>query len=132
MASDGKVIDEAATKKLNETLKAFVDRGQIAGVEALVFENGKEVYFAAFGYRDREAKLPMERSTLVQIFSMTKPVTGTALMMLYEEGKFQLDDPIAKYAPEFQNLMVYPWSRRWSFSGLSSPRTLTSYVFRIP
>ncbi|MGB6306592.1 MAG: serine hydrolase domain-containing protein, partial [Steroidobacteraceae bacterium] len=71
------------------------------------YENGREAYFGAFGQADREAGKPMTRDTLVQIYSMTKPITGVALMTLYEAGKFQLDDPLSKYLPEFANPRVY-------------------------
>ena len=101
------LVTDSVVHRIDKTLKSFVDSGNIAGVSALIFEKDKEVYFNAFGYADREAKKPMARNTIVQIYSMTKPVTGTALMTLYEEGKFDLDDPIAQYAPEFGNMMVY-------------------------
>ncbi|NJB71769.1 CubicO group peptidase (beta-lactamase class C family) [Saonia flava] len=101
------VVNNDAVARLDSTLKSFVDAGDIAGVSALIFEKDKEVYYNAFGYADREAKRPMDRNTIVQIYSMTKPVTGTALMTLYEQGKFDLDDPLSKYAPEFANMKVY-------------------------
>lgn len=101
------LVNVTTSARIDSTLKGFVDSGNIAGVSALIFENGKEVYFNAFGYADREAKKPMDRNTIVQIYSMTKPITGTALMTLFEEGKFELDDPIAQYAPEFANMKVY-------------------------
>ena len=84
-----------------------MDDGSIVGASALIFEKDKEVYFNAFGYADRESKTPMDRNTIVRIYSMTKPVTGAALMTLYEKGAFQLDDPLSKYAPEFDNMKVY-------------------------
>src|SRR5512138_861530 len=93
--------------KLDATLSEFVDSGQLVGVSALVYERGREVYFGAFGAADREANRPMQRDTLARIFSMTKPVTGVALMRLHDQGKFQLDDPVSKYAPEFASLRVY-------------------------
>ena len=93
--------------KLDSTLSGFVDSGQLLGVSALVYEHGREAYFGAFGVADREANRPMQRDTLVRIYSMTKPVTGVALMRLYDQDKFELDDPVAKYAPEFANLKVY-------------------------
>ena len=93
--------------KLEAVLKGFVDAGQLIGVSALVYEKGEEVYAGAFGLADREAQRSMDRHTLVRIYSMTKPVTGVALMTLYDEGKFQLDDPIEKYLPEFANMRVY-------------------------
>lgn len=104
---EGFIVNDVAKTRIDATLKDLVENGSIAGVSALIFEKDKEVYFNAFGYRDREAKMPMDRSTIVRIFSMTKPVTGTALMRLYEEGKFELDDPLSKYAPEFANLKVF-------------------------
>ncbi len=101
------LVDEAVKTRIDSALKSFVDLGDVAGASALIFEKGEEVYYNAFGYADLENKKPMERNTLVQIYSMTKPITGTALMSLYEEGKFQLDDPLEKYAPEFANMQVY-------------------------
>jgi CubicO group peptidase (beta-lactamase class C family) len=97
-------IDKA---KIDAALSGFIESHSLVGVSALVYQDGHEAYFGAFGQADREAGRPMTRGTLVQIFSMTKPITGVALMSLYEAGKFQLDDPLAKYAPEFADLRVY-------------------------
>jgi CubicO group peptidase (beta-lactamase class C family) len=94
------IIDKAAKSRIDATLKSLVDSGKIAGVSALIFEKNKEVYFNAFGYADQEAKIPIDRNTIVRIYSMTKPITGVALMTLYEKGAFQLDDPLSKYAPD--------------------------------
>jgi CubicO group peptidase (beta-lactamase class C family) len=101
------IIDQLAKNRIDSTLKSFVDAGSIAGVSALIFEKNKEVYYNAFGYANKEAKVPMDRNTIVRIYSMTKPITGVALMTLYEKGAFQLDDPLSKYAPEFANMKVY-------------------------
>jgi CubicO group peptidase (beta-lactamase class C family) len=92
---------------IDAALKAMVDDRKIVGVSALVYERGRESYFGAFGDADRENAKPMARDTIVQIFSMTKPVTGVALMMLYERGKFQLDTPLSTYLPEYANVQVY-------------------------
>ncbi|WP_240047403.1 serine hydrolase domain-containing protein [Sphingomonas panacisoli] len=80
--------------------------GRAAGASALVWQGGAERYFGAAGFADREAKRPMQRDTLVQIFSMTKPVTGVALMQLWEQGRFGLDDPLARYLPAFGAVKV--------------------------
>src|SRR6187402_1374012 len=101
------VVTPATRTRIDETLSRMVQAGSIAGVSALIYEKDKEAYFNAFGMADREAARPMRRDAIVQIFSMTKPITGVALMTLYEQGKFKLDDPVAKYAPEFANLRVY-------------------------
>ena len=97
-------LDKAA---ITQTLRGFVDKGALVGVSALVTINGKESYFGAFGLADREGHKPMARDTLVQIYSMTKPLTGTALMQLWEQGKFHVDDPISKYIPELANVKVF-------------------------
>lgn len=101
------IITTTAKARIDSVLKSFVDAKNIAGVSALIFEKGEEVYYNAFGYADIAANKPMDRNTIVQIYSMTKPITGTALMTLYEEGKFKLDEPISKYIPEFANMTVY-------------------------
>jgi len=93
--------------RIDMTLKGFIERGELVGTSALVFQHGGEAYFGAFGMADREAGKPMSRDTLVQIFSMTKPVTGVALMTLYDERRFGLDDPVSKYVPELEGLRVY-------------------------
>jgi CubicO group peptidase (beta-lactamase class C family) len=103
----GRVVNAAARARLDSTLRAFVQSGKLVGVSALVWEKGGEAYYRAVGLADREAGRPMSRNTIVQIYSMTKPVTGVALMQLYEQGKFQLDDSLARYLPEFANARVY-------------------------
>jgi len=98
------LIEPAA---IDAALKSLVDSQKIVGVSGLVYQRGSEVYFGAFGFADRENNKPMARDTIAQIWSMTKPVTGVALMKLYERGKFQLDDPLEAHAPEFANLKVF-------------------------
>ena len=85
----------------------MVASGRAAGTSALIWKDGKEVYFGTAGFADREAKKPFRRDTLVQIWSMTKPVTGVALMQLWEQGKFAIDDPLSKYLPEFAETKVF-------------------------
>lgn len=106
-AGAGRVVTSVATARIDSALRAYVASGRVAGASAVVWEKGREVYFGAFGMADREANRPMTRDVIAQIFSMTKPVTGVALMQLYEQGKFRLDDPLAKYLPEFATVRVY-------------------------
>jgi len=101
------IITEDARLRIDSTLKAFVDSGRVAGASVLVFEKGKEAYFGAYGHENREEQLPMGRNTIVQVWSMTKPVTAAALMTLHEDGAFKLSDPVENYLPEFKNLVVY-------------------------
>jgi CubicO group peptidase (beta-lactamase class C family) len=101
------IITEDTRSRIDSTLQALVNTGAIAGVSALIAEKNREVYFNAFGNADIEAGIPMSRNTVTRIFSMTKPITGVALMQLYEKGAFDLDDPLSKYAPEFANVKVF-------------------------
>ena len=79
----------------------------LAGIVTLVARKGKVVQHKAYGFQDLEKQTPMKLDTIARIYSMTKPVTGVAMMMLYEEGKWQPSDPIARHIPEFANLKVY-------------------------
>jgi len=120
-AGGSRVITPAAKSRIDSPLRAYVASGHIAGASALVWEKGGEVYFGAFGMTDREANRPMTRDVIAQIFSMTKPVTGVAMMQLYEQGKFKLDDPLAKHLPEFANVRVYAGSDSAGAPRLESP-----------
>lgn len=101
------IVDDTARARIDSTLQHSVDHNEVAGISALIFEKDEEVYFNAFGKSVIEKETPMDRNSIIQIYSMTKPVTGVALMQLYEKGAFALDDPVAKYIPEFRNLQVY-------------------------
>ena len=92
---------------LTSHLKGYVDEGRFPGCSCLVTRHGEEAYFHAFGHRDVEGNLTMERDTVVRIYSMSKPITSVALMTLYEQGKFQLDDPVSKFIPSWSDLRVY-------------------------
>jgi CubicO group peptidase (beta-lactamase class C family) len=97
-------IDKA---RIDKALAQMVGSERVAGASALIFRNGREVYFGTAGHADREAKRPVTRDTLFQIFSMTKPVTGVALMQLWEAGRFGLDDPLAMHLPEYAETKVF-------------------------
>ncbi|QCB53538.1 class A beta-lactamase-related serine hydrolase [Sphingopyxis sp. PAMC25046] len=103
-AAESVKIDKA---RIDAAIEAMIADGRAAGTSALIWQDGREVYFGAAGMADRQAKRPMRRDTIAQIYSMTKPVTGVALMQLWEAGKFRLDDPLAKYLPEYTNMRVY-------------------------
>lgn len=94
-------------RRIDAALARMVADGRAAGVSALVWQGGREAYFGHAGFADREAARPMARDTLVQIYSMTKPVTGVALMQLWEQGRFGLDDELARYLPEFAAVRVH-------------------------
>jgi CubicO group peptidase (beta-lactamase class C family) len=92
---------------LTSGMKQIVDQGKLSGVVTMVARHGKVVQFEASGKRDIAANAPMPKDAIFRIYSMSKPITGVAMMMLFEEGKWQLNDPVAKYIPEFANLKVY-------------------------
>jgi CubicO group peptidase (beta-lactamase class C family) len=93
--------------RMDEGMQALVDKRHLAGIVTLVARHGKVVQHKAYGVRDLLTRAPMELDTIARIYSMTKPITGVAMMMLYEEGKWQPSDPIARHIPEFANLKVY-------------------------
>jgi CubicO group peptidase (beta-lactamase class C family) len=94
-------------KRIASALSGMVDDGRTAGASVLIWKDGREACFGSAGFADREAGRRMSRDTIVQIYSMTKPVTGVALMQLWERGKFGLDDPLSRYLPEFESMRVY-------------------------
>ncbi|MBW2052091.1 MAG: beta-lactamase family protein [Deltaproteobacteria bacterium] len=85
----------------------YVIPKKVAGTLTLVARKGKVAYLSPLGMMDLEQEKPMDRDTIFRIYSMTKPITSVALMMLYEQGLFQLNDPVHKYIPEWKNLRVY-------------------------
>jgi CubicO group peptidase (beta-lactamase class C family) len=93
--------------RLNSGMKELVDQGRLAGSVTMVARHGKVVEFDAVGKRDVASNAPMQKDSIFRIYSMSKPITGVAMMMLFEEGKWQLNDPVAKYIPEFAKLKVY-------------------------
>src|SRR6516165_10211638 len=93
-------------KRLGSAFQADIDKGAIPGAVVLIARNGKVAYFEALGFQDREKRIPMKTDAIFRIASMTKPITSVALMMLVEEGKIQIDDPLTVYLPEFKDLKV--------------------------
>jgi CubicO group peptidase (beta-lactamase class C family) len=93
-------------KTFQGTMRALVDESKLAGVTTLVARHGKVVYVDAYGVQDLATKKPVTSDTIFRIASMTKPIVGVAMMMLWEQGKWTLDDPVAKHIPEFAGLKV--------------------------
>ena len=91
---------------LKRTMRALVDDGKLAGVTTLVARHGKVVYRDAYGVQDQSTRTPVASDTIFRIASMTKPIVGVAMMMLWEQGKWVLDDPVARHIPEFGGLKV--------------------------
>lgn len=94
-------------KGIGPVVQKMIDAKEIAGAVVMVSHQKKIVHFNAQGLRDLEEQLPMEKDTLFRIYSMTKPITTVAAMMLYEQGRFKLGDSVAQYLPEFKGVKVY-------------------------
>ena len=91
---------------IDTVLKTDIKKGKIEGAVLLVARKGKIAYFKSFGMRNKEKLLPMEKDSIFRVYSMTKPVVGVAAMILLEEGKLLLSDPVAKYIPAFKDIKV--------------------------
>jgi CubicO group peptidase (beta-lactamase class C family) len=93
-------------QRIRDALQADIDKGVVPGAVALIARRGKIAFLEALGYRDRETGAAIATDTIFRIASMTKPFTSVATMMLAEEGKLLLADPVSRYIPEFANLKV--------------------------
>lgn len=99
-------MSEGRLAAIDNMLTQSIEKNQIPGAVALIARNGKIVYYKAFGLAENETKRNLKRDDIFRIASQTKAITATAVMMLWEEGKFRLDDPISKYIPEFKNAQI--------------------------
>jgi CubicO group peptidase (beta-lactamase class C family) len=101
-------MSKAAFDRIEDHLKRrYIDAGRFPGTQLLVYRRGKIVHNAALGFADVERKTPVKDDTIYRIYSMTKPITSVAFMMLVEEGRVALDEPVHKYIPEWKNLGVF-------------------------
>ena len=100
-------VSAEGLEHIRPVMQGYVDDGRIAGILTVVARRGKIVHFETVGMRDVENNKPIEADTIFRIHSMSKPITSVAVMMLYEEGHFQLDTPVSDFIPEFKNMQVY-------------------------
>jgi CubicO group peptidase (beta-lactamase class C family) len=133
-------FDSAILGQVPGALQGVIDNGDLSGAVTLIWRQGEIVQVNVLGQADIEAKRPMRRDTLFRIASMTKPVTSAAALMLMEEGRFQLSDPITRWAPEFADMRVlrspsgplddtYPAPREITFDDLFTHRAGLAYGF---
>jgi CubicO group peptidase (beta-lactamase class C family) len=92
--------------RVAQTIRADIEKGRLPGAVVLIARKGRVAYFEAFGFRDKAAGAPMGKDAIFRIYSMTKPFTSVAVMMLVEEGRIQLTDPVSKYLPQLTKLQV--------------------------
>ena len=105
--------------RIDQVINDYVSKKQIPGAVVFIARNGKIVYHKAFGYSDAEKQTPLRKDDIFRIASQTKAITSLAVMMLFEEGKFLLDEPISKYIPEFKNPRVMT-NLNWSDSSYTT------------
>jgi CubicO group peptidase (beta-lactamase class C family) len=140
VVTNPKGFNAEALARIAPTLQPIADAGDLSGFVTLLFRHSEIAQINTIGQRDVTKKLPMERDTLFRIASMTKPVTSIAALMLMEEGRFKLDDPITKFAPEFKTMRVLkdaqgpldqtvPAAREITFDDLFTHRSGLAYGF---
>ena len=105
-SNDGTGLSTERLARIGAVMNEHVADGRIAGAIGLIARRGKVGYFETYGFQDKEAGVPMRKDTIFRMYSMTKPITGVAVLILYEEGRFSLSDPASKYLPELAKMQV--------------------------
>ena len=100
-------VSSERLQRIDDSFQRIVDKDQIAGVVSIVARHGKVIHHSAVGLKYREENIPMTTDTIFALASMTKPIVSAALMMLFEEGRFRLDDPLSDWIPEYADHMVF-------------------------
>ena len=111
--------------RIRTWIHGWVDSGRLAGMVTVIMRRGELAFAEVAGKADVERNKPMRADTIFRIYSMTKPLTSTAIMMLYEEGRFQLDDPISKFIPAFAHTRVYAGGSRGKIDSVPAEREIT-------
>lgn len=118
-------LSAARLARISGWMRGWVDSGKLPGMTVCVMRKGQLAFAETYGKADVERNKPMRPDTIVRIYSMTKPLTSTAIMMLYEEGRFQLDEPISKFIPAFKNPRVYAGGSRGKIDSVPAEREIT-------
>jgi CubicO group peptidase (beta-lactamase class C family) len=129
--ADGRGLSPEGRQRIHDMIQQRIEAKTIAGAVALISRDGRTAYFEAQGLSDIEAGRPMARDSCFRIFSMTKPVIGTAILMLVEAGKLQLDDPVAKFLPAFKGMSVAvpsPVAAGVSAAGPNTPASASQFT----
>ncbi|HEX4261423.1 MAG TPA: serine hydrolase domain-containing protein [Acetobacteraceae bacterium] len=111
--------------RVGRWMDRLVEDGKLPGVSVMVMRRGQIAYFAATGHADVARNARMQADTIVRVYSMTKPLTSVAVMLLYEEGRFQLDDPITRFLPEFADMRVAVGGSRGKVESVPAERDIT-------
>ena len=117
-------LSSARLGRISAYLKDYVESGKLPGYLVVVARRGQPVYLDRYGWRDVEARAPVEDDTIFRIYSMTKPITSVALMSLYERGVFQLDTPVSAFIPAFKDLEVFESGDRDHYRSVPTEREM--------
>jgi CubicO group peptidase (beta-lactamase class C family) len=117
-------LSAARLARVSQWMKGWVDSGRLPGMITCIMRKGELAFAETYGKADVERNKPMRPDTIFRIYSMTKPLTSTAIMMLYEEGRFQLDDPISRFIPAFANPRVYSGGSRGKIETVPAEREI--------
>ncbi len=112
-------------RRLHSALQSYVERGEIAGIVALIHRHGEEAYVETIGWQDKAAQIPIQRKTLFRMMSMTKPIIAVATLLLVEEGRLRLYDPVDAWLPELANRMVLRGPNGSPDDVYPAPRSIT-------
>ncbi len=118
-------LSSSRLARIGDHMKRYIDAGKIAGTLTLVARRGQVAYLEPLGHLEIERRRPVTADAVWRIYSMTKPVTSVGLMMLYEEGRFQLDDPVHRFIPSWQNLRVFVGGNYPTFKTAAAERPMT-------
>jgi CubicO group peptidase (beta-lactamase class C family) len=118
-------LSSSRLARIGDHMKRYIDAGKIAGTLTLVARRGQVAYLEPLGHLEIERRRPVTAHAVWRIYSMTKPVTSVGLMMLYEEGRFQLDDPVHRFIPSWQNLRVFVGGNYPTFKTAAAERPMT-------
>ncbi len=118
-------ISQARLQVLDATMKKYIDDGKLAGAVLMIHQDGREVFHGAYGWRDREAGDRMAEDDIFRIASQTKALTSTAIMMLVEEGKLVIDDPLGKFLPDWASTTVAVANTKGGYDVVPAKRPIT-------
>jgi CubicO group peptidase (beta-lactamase class C family) len=118
-------LDSKRLSRISQWMRLQTDQKRTGGIITMVSRRGQTAFLDMCGHADVERGKPMAKDTLFRIYSMTKPLTSVAIMMLYEEGRFQLDDPITRFIPAFKNQRVFTGASRGKIETTPATRDIT-------
>lgn len=100
-------VSTTQLSRMDASMQDAINKGRLHGIQVLLARHGKPFHFKTFGWQDRENDIPLQENSIFRIYSMTKPIVSVAMMMLFEEGRIQLSDPVGDYLPGFHTMKVY-------------------------